>query len=280
MGVNFDVWIESEDFSVDMNTGLETLRGASEVIRKVAGTLLNEKVPKQLMADTKVRTKLRKNFKGSFIQTFSLELEDIELQHRFKGIGKAVFTELVSYFIHEALYLESAILSPKAQKIHDRIGDDLAEELTSELRVSSLTHLHAVSTHFNKEVKLRYRKNRVDQQTLAKLNGGTGATLKPRTDRKSIEFDASITRLNINTGNGRLQLRGADETIAFGFPQQIKFIEQNKALKQKLSDNLHVNNGLGADRDNWKTLRLKAHTQKTNSGRIIKYIIEGILADA
>ncbi|WP_104047691.1 hypothetical protein [Vibrio jasicida] len=276
MSVNFDVWIESEDFSVDMNTGLETLRGASEVTRKVAGTLLNEKVPKQLMAENKVRTKLRKNFKGSFIQTFSLEIEDVELKARFRRIGKVTFTELVSYFIHEALYLESEELTKKAKNVLDNLGDDLSEELISELRVSALSHLHAVSTHFGKDVKLRYRQNRDKQQILATIDRSTGATLKPKTNRNSLEIEASITRLNINTGNGRLQLRGADETVAFGFPLQVKFIEQNRALKQKFSDNLHVNNGLGADRENWKTLRLKAHTQTTSSGRIIKYIIEGI----
>ncbi|MGP8305029.1 hypothetical protein [Vibrio sp. YIC-376] len=277
MSVNFDVWIDSEDFSVDMNAGLETLKGASEVTRQVAGTLLNEKVPKQLMSENKVRTKLRKNFKGSFIQTFTLELEDPELQKRFNKIGKATFTELVSYFVHEALYQEGAELSQKAKNILEKLGDKLADELISQLRVSSLTHLHSVSTHFGKDVKLRYRKNKTEQTVLAQLDRGTSATLKPKTNRKVIDLEASITRLNINTGNGRLQLKGAHETIAFGFPQQIKFIAQNKALKQKLSDNLHVNNGLGADRDNWKTLKLRAHTQTTNSGRVIKYIIEGIL---
>lgn len=276
MSANFDVWIESDDFSVDMNSGLETLKGASEVTRKVAGTLVNEKVPKQLMYDNKIRTKLKKNFSGSFIQTFSLEFNDPELDARFKKIGKGTFAELVSYFVQESLYLESNILSAKANKILLKLGDKLSEELISELRVSALTHLHAVSHHYNKEVKLRYRRSKTNQTVLANLNNGTGAVLKPRTNKKSIEFEASITRLNINTGNGRLQLRGAHETIAFGFPQQVKFIEQNKLLKQKLSDNLHINNGLGADRDNWETVKLKAHTQTTSDGRIIKYIIEGI----
>ncbi|EGQ8526794.1 hypothetical protein QNE50_001713 [Vibrio parahaemolyticus] len=277
MSVYFDVWIDGDDFSVDMNAGLETFRGASEVTRKVAGTLLTEKVPKQLTSDSKVRTKLRKNFKGSFIQTFTLELEDPELQSRFRKIGKVPFTELVSYFVHEALYKESPELSQKASKALDNLGDDLAEELIEELRVSALSHLHSVATHFNKDVKLRYRQNRTDHIVLAKLDRGTGSTLRTCMNPKVIELEASITRLNINTGNGRLQIKGASETIAFGFPQQVKFIEQNKALKQKLSDNLHVNNGLGSDRDKWKTLKLRASTQTTSNGRIIKYIVQGIL---
>ncbi len=277
MSVNFDVWIDGDDFSVDMNAGLETFRGASEVTRKVAGTLLTDKVPKQLTSDSKVRTKLRTNFKGSFIQTFTLELDDPELQTRFRKIGKVPFTELVGYFVHEALYKESPELSKKASKALDNLGDDLAEELIEELRVSALSHLHSVATHFNKDVKLRYRQNRTEHRVLAKLDRGTGSTLKTCMNAKVIEIEASITRLNINTGNGRLQLKGANETIAFGFPQQVKFIEQNKALKQKFSDNLHVNNGLGADRDKWKTLKLRASTQTTSNGRIIKYIVQGIL---
>ncbi|MCD9558346.1 hypothetical protein GRJ22_18410 [Photobacterium carnosum] len=275
MDIDFDIWIDSENFSVDMNTGLDTFKGASEVIRKVAGTLLTEHVPKKLTNDSKIRTQLKKNFKGSFIQTFSLVLEDVNLQKRFSEIGKVPFAELVSYFIHEALYQESQKLSKKAQMLLDNLGDELAEGLTEELRVSALTHLHAVATHSNKDIKLRYRPNNIEQTVLAKLDRGTSAILKPQVNKKTIELEASITRLNINTGNGRLQIKGANETISFGFPEQVKFIQQNKILKQKFSHNLHINNGLGSDRENWKTLKLKAHTQTTNNGRIIKYIIEG-----
>lgn len=276
MDVNFDVWVDGEDFAIDMNSGLETFRGASEVTRKIAGTLLNEKVPKQLTNESKVRTKLRKNFKGSFIQTFSLDIEDPELQHRFKKIGKINFIELVEYFISEALYIESRELSKKAKKVLDALGDKLADELIEELRVSALGHLHSMSSHFNKNVKLRYRPNRNEQLVLATLDRETGATLKPKENKRVIDLEASITRLNINTGNGRLQLRGANETVAFGFPQQVKFIEQNRAIKQMFSDNLHVNNGLGVDREHWKTLSLRVSTQTTSNGRIIKYIVRGI----
>ncbi|MCL1092872.1 hypothetical protein [Shewanella kaireitica] len=278
MGINFDVLIDSDDYSVDMNTGLETLKGASEVTRKIAGTLLTEHVPKNLTNENKVRTKLKKSFKGSFGQTFTLEIEDLELKKRFNKIGKEPFAELVSYFIHEALYLESAELSKKAQKTLDNLGDILEEKLTEELRVSSLAHLHSVATSFNQEVKLRFRQSRAEQIILAELDRTSSATLKSKTDTKEIRIEASITRLNINTGNGRLQLFDAGETVAFGFPAQVKFREQNRSLKQKFSDNLHINNGL-KNRDDWKTLKLKAYTKKTNNNRIIKYLIIGIIDD-
>ena len=277
MGINFDILIDSEDYSVDMNTSLETFKGASEVTRKVAGTFLNGHVPKSLTSESKVRTLLKKSFKGSFGQTFSLEIEDAELKKRFNKIGKMPFAELISYFINEALYQESAQLSSKAKKALTDIGDDLAEELTEELRVSALEHLHSVATHFNLNVQLRYRQSNIEQIVLAKFDRSSRATLRPLTDLNKIQIEASITRLNINTGNGRLQIVGANETVAFGFPAQVKFKAQNRTLKQKFSDNLHVNNGL--DNEEWKTLKLQTTTQKTNNNKVIKYLIVGIFDD-
>lgn len=40
---------------------------------------------------------------------------------------------------------------------------------------------------------------------------------KQKRTSKKIDIIASIARLNINTGNGRLLLKDADETVAFGF---------------------------------------------------------------
>ncbi|MEM8013591.1 hypothetical protein Q4R53_15130, partial [Morganella morganii] len=82
----------------------------------------------------------------------------------------------------------------------------------------------------------------------------------------------SITRLNINTGNGRLLIKGQNDTVAFGFPARYEDVK--KTAKKQFSANLDNNNGIS--RDEWKTLSLKAHTQKTNDGRIIKYLIEEI----
>lgn len=116
MSINFDVVIDSDDYSVDMNSGLETLRGASEASRQIATTILEEKVPQKLLCENKVRTSLRKSFRGSFGQQFSLEFYDEDIKRRFKRIGKKAFSELMSYFINEALYQESLPLSEKAEK--------------------------------------------------------------------------------------------------------------------------------------------------------------------
>ncbi|USD59484.1 hypothetical protein J4N45_13260 [Vibrio sp. SCSIO 43140] len=282
MDVNFDVWVDSgKDFSIDMNSGLDTFKGASEVTRKVAETLLTKHVPKQLHHSNKIRTQLRQSFKGSFIQTFALSIDDPVLEENYKKIGKTAFIELLTYFMSEALYQESPDLSKKATSILKKLGDELTEKLVEELRVSALGHLHTVSNNFNQKVQLRYYKNKSKKEmvVLAKLDRATGEVLKPKTDKSIITLEASITRLNINTGNGRLQIKGEIGTTAFGFSQPGHYPQRDKVLKQKLSDNLHVNNVIGPDKKKWKTIKLQAHSQRAKHGRIIKYIIEGI-ADA
>lgn len=273
MSINFDVVMDSDDYSIDMNSGLETLRGASEASRQIATTILEERVPQKLSCENKVRTSLKKSFKGSFGQQFSLEFYDEEVRKRFKTIGKKAFTELISYFINEALYQESLKLSLKAEQVLKRLGQDLEQNLIKQLQRSSLDHLHAVSSNFNKDVKLRFRESGIKQTTLVTIDRATHATLKSWTDSAKIQITASITRLNINTGNGRLLLQGENETVAFGFPVQKQYRELKLAAKQKFSENLHTNNG--KPNEEWLTLKLTAHTQKTNNGRIIKYLIEG-----
>ncbi|MGR5540707.1 hypothetical protein ACPV5V_19235 [Vibrio campbellii] len=277
MSVNFDVVMASDGYSVDMNSGLDTLKGASEATRQIATTILEERVPERLSSESKVRTNLKKSFKGSFGQQFSIDIYDVDVQKRFNKVGKKAFVELISYFINEALYQESLELSPKAKKVLKDLGVELEEKLIKQLQKSSLEHLHTVSNNFNQDVKLRYRQSREKQTTLAKVDRSTHATLQPRTDKTKRNITASITRLNINTGNGRLQIQGADETIAFGFPATKRYLELKVAAKTPFSENLHTNNS--KPREEWEALQLIVHTQTTSTGRIIKYIVEGIIDD-
>ena len=62
----------------------------------------------------------------------------------------------MSYFINEALYRETKLLSPKADKLRIKLGN-LEDELIEQMRKSSLKHLNSVSTHFGLDVQLRYR---------------------------------------------------------------------------------------------------------------------------
>lgn len=152
MSISFDVVIASDDYSVDMNSGLDTLKGASEATRQIATTILEERVPERLSSESKVRTNLKKSFKGSFGQQFSIDIYDIDVQKRLNKIGKKAFVELISYFINEALYQESLELSPKAKKILKGLGVELEEKLIQQLQRSSLEHLHTVSNNFNQDV--------------------------------------------------------------------------------------------------------------------------------
>jgi len=272
MVINFDVVIESDNYSVDMSSGSKTLLGASEVTKQIAESLLTENVPQKLNPTGSVRTRLKRSFKGSYGQTFSLEFDDPELKKKFNLIGKDTFAELMSYFINEALYQDRPDLSNKAEQILGNLIK-VEKKLIEQLRKSSLIHLHSVSSHFGKDVKLHYYKNSTTKTTVANITRKSSYALKPKTDNKTINIIASITRFNINTGNGRLSIDGDKETVAFGFTGKYKDVEQT--FKKKLSTNLDENNGIPNDQR--ETLTLRAHTLILNDQSIIKYLIEGDL---
>lgn len=272
MGIEFDVVMESEDYSVEMNSGLETLLGASETTRRIVETVLTERVPEKLTNNNKVQSRLKKTFQGSFGQRFSLEIEDVKVKRKLRSTGKAVIIELIQHFINEGLYRQPIPLSVKAKK---RLKDleKVEDKLIDVLRKSSFEHLHSLSSSFGRDVKLRYRKNSIDVKSIASINRGSYATLQPKIDRKKFEIIASITRLNIHTGNGRLQLIGSNETVAFGFEQKYHLVP--RAIKSKLSNDLDHNNKVAQAQ--WSTLNLRVHTLKLKSGKIVKYIIEELL---
>ncbi|MEI7255873.1 hypothetical protein [Dickeya dadantii] len=274
MSIDFDVVINSPDLSIDMKSGLDTLQGVSDSSRFIAETILGEvreNVPKKILHTSKVRTNLKKNFKGSYGQIFSIDIYDEELKKRFNKIGKSVFAEIMSYFINESLYLESEDLSDKAQKIVDGLGEK-PDELVKQLRVSSLENAHEIAIKFDREIKIRYRKSKSEQIELAQLNKKTALTFKAQESKTKEDIVASITRLNINTGNGRLLVKGSSETIAFGF--LVKYKEVKLEAKKVFSKNLDTNNGLSSE--SWSFLKLQVQPVKLQDGKIIKYMITGM----
>ncbi|UVH49691.1 hypothetical protein P0D91_15875 [Pseudomonas sp. CBSPBW29] len=274
MPINLDVVIDTEDYEVDMKAGLETLQGVSEATLSIAETLVTGKVSLRHRGVSSVRTILKKTFKGSYGQIFTVEISDEKLQREYKKIGNQTFVELMSYFMKEALYVESVELSEKAQRIVEGLGDS-AEDLIKKLRVSSMEDIHKVSTRFNHDVKIRYRKNLDEKVVIASFNKSTVLALQAKESDSNIDITASITRLNINTGNGRLLLKGADETVAFGFG--IEYKEVRLEAKKKFSENLDHNNGI--DSSNWKNLKIIARPIKLRDGKIVKYIIKGFYND-
>jgi hypothetical protein len=274
MPLNLDIVIDTEDYEVDMKAGLETLQGASEATLSIVETLVTGKVSLRHRGVSSVRTILKKTFKGSYGQVFAVEISDEELQREYRKIGNTTFVELMSYFMKESLYLESADLSIKAQKIVDNLGDS-AEALIKKLRVSSMENIHKVSTKFDHDVKIRYRKSLNEKVVIASFNKSTVLALQATESDKNTDITASITRLNINTGNGRLLLKGADETVAFGFG--IEYKEVRLEAKKKFSENLDHNNGI--DSSKWKNLKIIARPIKLRDGKIVKYIVTGFYND-
>lgn len=272
MSINFDIEFKTQDFAVDMKSGLESMQGFSDAVRYTAETILTKKTPERLSAKSSVRTMLKKNFKGSFIQTFSLEVLDDELRTNLRKISKRHFVELISYFLSEALYIENNKLSDKAQKYLNKLSS-LEDTVVEKLRESSLERAHKVVLNFGYETNLRCRLSAHEHPILLALNDETNAVLQAQEANELHDIEAIITRLNIHTGNGRLQLKGIDTTIPFGF--SVKYKEVHLKAKKVFSENLNDNNGVH-DENEWKFLKLKARPIKLKNEKVIKYIIISI----
>ena len=274
MTINLDLVIDTEEDSVDMKASLESMQGVSDAVRCVAESILTENVPKRLSHTSKVRTSLKKSFKGSYGHVFSIDIHDTELLKKFKKIGKPTFIELISYLISESLYMEPKEPSDKALKILNELGENV-EEIVRQLRLSSLEKIHEVSIKFNQNIQIRYRKNRDNKIVIAKFDRKTAQVLQAKESDEKIDLKIIVTRLNIHTGNGRFQIEGSDKTVAFGF--SIKYREVSIKAKKIFSENLDHNNGL--DSDKWKYLKISASPIKHLDGKVVKYIVKGFYED-
>jgi len=271
MPINFELMIDTPSFEVDMKSGLTTLQGISDATRTIAETLLTEKVPERLTSKSSVRTLLKKNFKGSYGQIFSLEMHDDEIKKKFRKIGGTAFSELMRYFLIESLYLESDDLSEKAQQHLNSLGET-AEHLTAQLRQSIMINIHDIARKFGHNIQFNFRKSSTTKVKIAVFNEETSSALEAKTDNKSIFIEASIRRLNANTGNGRLQLRDGENTVPFGFSMIYQHVQL--PTKRKFSTNLHHNNGILEE--DWEYLTLEVLPIRIHGDRIIKYIVKGI----
>lgn len=253
-----------------MKAGLKTLQGVSDAARCIAETLLTDHVPQRQTHKKDVRTILKQSFKGSYGHIFAIEIYDDEANRRFKRMGRAVFLELMDYFLNEAVYKEHAYeLTDAANRVVKDLGEK-ADALTKQLRKSAMQNLHAVPEQFGFDVKVRYRKNRDNQRVLANFDQATAATISARPAREDVRITAAITRLNINTGNGRLSVKGIDGTVAFGFKGL--YARVPVAIKEPISVNLAYNNV--RDSDNWQYMEIVARPIKLRDGKVVKYIVK------
>jgi len=268
-----DVVVESNDYEVDMQFGLETLKGTSDVVSLISAAILEDNIGgRRTHRSNGVRTKLKRSFKGSFGQRFSLEITKPELKSKLKGMGDDVFLEVLSYFVMEALYLDSGDLSAEADKVLDDMGD-VSVELFKRLN-SPLIDMHQLSKYYNQNVTLRHRKYGVAQPK--KLFNLTSQTCKNITetevDTGSITIEVIIVRYHSKTGNGRLHIKGMEEFYSFGFGTDI--ITVQKELRKQISENLHNNNTKNVDEGDYIKLVVKG--MKLPTGKIVKYLVIGI----
>lgn len=270
MTINLDLVIETKEDSVDMKAGLDSMQGVSDAVRSIAESILTEKTPRRHTHTSKVRTSLKRSFKGSYGHVFSLDIHDDKLLKKLNKIGRPAFIELISYFISESLYSESSLLTHKAQKVLDDLGEN-AETIVQQLRVSSLANIHEISIKFNHDIKIRYRKSRDQIIVLAKFDRSTAKVLQAELSDELFDLKVIVTRFNIYTGNGRLQVEGQDETTAFGF--KIKYRDLNIKAKKVFSENLDYNNGL--ERAKYKYLGISTSPLKLRDGKVVKYIVKG-----
>jgi hypothetical protein len=270
MALNFDAVINTPEGTVDMKAGLETLQGVSDAARCIAETILTDHVPQRQTHKKDVRTILKQSFKGSYGHIFGIEIYDDGAQRKFNKMGRAVFLELMDYFLNEAVYKERTHdLSEAASRVVEELGEK-ADDLTKQLRKSAMHNLHAVPEKFGYGVKIRYRKNQVDKIELASFDQNTAATISARPAREYVTITAAITRLNINTGNGRLSLKGTDDTVAFGFKSL--YARVPIAIKEPISANLAYNNVRDSDKRQY--MEIVARPIKLRDGKVIKYIIK------
>lgn len=274
MSIHMDLVIGTPDESVDMKTGLETMSGVSDSVRYISETILSEKSPQKTNHKRKVRTQLKKTFKGSYGHIFSIEVYDDELNKRLKVVGRAVFMELIAFFFSEALYKESDKLSPKASAIVEKLGVE-AENLIKHLRKSALRNLHEVPKKFGYPVNIRFRKNRYEQRVVGQFNRSTADAVEAKKSDEEYWVRAGITRFNINTGNGRLVVEGKEETTAFGFLSPYKLLTVK--AKKFISENLDYNNGL--NNDSWRCVEIRVVPVKIKDGTVVKYLINGFRSD-
>lgn len=274
MTINLDVVIDTPEPSVDMKTGLDSLQGISDATRCIAEAILTERVPEKQHYKGKVRTTLKQSFTGSYGHVFSLDIHDEKLLLKFNEIGAPVFAEVIGYYLSEALYSDTKMLSIAASSIIERL-EKISEELESQLRKSSLNKIHQVSLKFNHDLKLRYRSTWENQTIIATFDNFTAQVLLAKPTDEVFQIEANITRLNINTGNGRLLVQGENETVAFGFGSAYQAV--NLKAKKLFSKNLDFNNGL-EDKDR-EFLRISVTPIRLHDKTVVKYLVRSIHSD-
>lgn len=269
--LNMDIVVCSSENDIDMQYGLETLKGTSDVISIAAETILRERVPDKRTHRSDVRTRLKSTFKGSYGQKFSIEVEDRELRSRLRKIGDDTFLEIISYFVSEALYLDTPSLSKKASAVVKDL-DVVSEKLLERLK-EPLIEMHKISNYFDHDIQVRYRKRGVNPKPVLALDDNTARNITEAVKSDEETFmDVVIVRFHSITGNGRFYIKDLGTIESFSFESKLAIVTYQ--LKKTISQNLHDNNTVKPEDGSFIKVRVKSIS--LHSGKIIKYLISGI----
>lgn len=182
---------------------------------------------------------------------------------------RSVFSEVMGYFMLEAMYLRARQVSPEATVIINDLSD-IADELIDRIR-APLIRMHKINLQKNYEIELNYKKP-ADKESIIRLTETTASNLTDsKVSGQRFDIRAMITRFNARTGTGRLVLEGEDDTIAFGFSSPLRNIPADQ--KSNVSLNLHTNNGLN---DNYTYLTLNVSQVVGFGDVIVKYLIHSV----
>jgi hypothetical protein len=272
MKLNLDIVVDSPESEIDMQYGLETLKGTSDVISIAAEAILRQRVPDKRTHRSDVRTKLKGTFTGSYGQRFSLEIEDKKLKSRLRKIGDDIFLEVLSYFVMEALYIESKDLSDSASVIVDELSE-ISDKLTDRLK-DPLIDMHKMATYFKYGIIIRQRKRTfTEPKSLIFLDENTAKNITEAIiSDKVFETEVVVVRFHSITGNGRFYIKETGEIESFGFASEVKVVKEE--VRKSISENLHKNNTILPEKGIPIKVALKSVSLK--HGKVIKYLIAGV----
>lgn len=270
--INLDIIIESPTNEIDMQYGLETLKGTSDVISITAEAILRSRVPDKRTHRSDTRTKLKQTFTGSYGHKFSIEVIDDELARRLRRIGNETFLEVLKYFVLDALYMDTDELSQDANRLVEELSD-ISDRLTERLK-DPLIDMHKIPTYFDYNIKIRQRKRGLPEpKELFILNKGTAINITEaiRSDAEE-EMDVVVVRFHSITGNGRFYIKHLQEIESFGFASKI--IAVTDVMRKSISANLHKNNTVKPE--NGEVIKVKVKRVSLPTGKLIKYLITGV----
>ncbi|NOR68499.1 MAG: hypothetical protein GQ532_02180 [Methylomarinum sp.] len=272
MKVNLDVVIDSPENEIDMQYGLETLKGTSDVISIAAEAILRERVPEKRTHRSDARTKLKQSFTGSYGHKFSIEIEDKQLQSRLRKIGNDTFLEVLGYFVMEALYLDSGELSSEADAIVEQLAD-IEDKLVTRLK-EPLVDMHKIANYFNYKIKIRQRKRGLPEPKQLFLLDNCTAKNITEAIRSDVEedLDVVIVRFHSITGNGRFYIKEFEEIESFGFASKVRAVTDQ--IRKSISANLHKNNTIAPG--NGEFIKIRVKKVSLPNGKVIKYLITGV----